>query len=177
MRRQFVLTLSGSDRVGLVEHVTETILKFHGNVESSKMAHLGGEFAILMLISAPEESADTLVSHLTALEEEGFQVSLQQTRPDKRGKRQGWIPFKVTVEGADHEGIVYHVTHQFVEFGINIETMDTRIVMAPMSGTPLFSMEAIVVAPPESAVNVWKDKLHQIGTEHNVNIDVTAYKG
>lgn len=177
MRQQFVFTLTGTDRVGLVEHVTETILKFHGNVESSKMAHLGGEFAILMLISVPDDSTESLCSHLTDLEKEGFQVSLQQTGPDKDKRFDGWLPFKVTVEGADHEGIVYHVTHQFTEFGINIETMDTRIVMAPMSGTPLFSMEAVVVSPPEASINTWKERLMQIGAEHNINIDVTPFKG
>ena len=55
MRVNFVLTLTGPDRIGIVENVTGLLVARGGNVEVSRMARLGGEFAILMLVSIPVE--------------------------------------------------------------------------------------------------------------------------
>ena len=55
MQRQFVLTLTGPDRIGIVDRVTRLLLDRGGNVETSRMARLGGEFAILMLVSMAAE--------------------------------------------------------------------------------------------------------------------------
>ena len=49
MRKNIVFTLTGSDKIGIVEEVTKVFLDHNGNVETSRMARLGGEFAILML--------------------------------------------------------------------------------------------------------------------------------
>jgi glycine cleavage system transcriptional repressor len=53
MQKTFVLTLTGPDRIGFVEKVTGLLLERGGNVETSRMARLGGEFAILMLAWIP----------------------------------------------------------------------------------------------------------------------------
>ena len=55
MQKNFVLTVTGPDRIGIVERVTGLLFEHGGNVETSRMARLGGEFAILMLVSMPEE--------------------------------------------------------------------------------------------------------------------------
>ena len=55
MKRNLVLTLTGPDRIGIVDRVTGLLLDRGGNVETSRMARLGGEFAVLMLVSLPSE--------------------------------------------------------------------------------------------------------------------------
>ena len=55
MRTDIVMTLTGPDRVGIVEELTEALLGVRANVETSRMARLGGEFAVLMLVSVPSE--------------------------------------------------------------------------------------------------------------------------
>ena len=59
MKRNFVLTLTGPDRIGIVDRVTGLLLDRGGNVETSRMARLGGEFAVLMLVSLPRNTAPT----------------------------------------------------------------------------------------------------------------------
>jgi len=177
MRKHLVLTLSGPDRVGLVEDITEVLLNYHGNVELSRMARLGGEFAILMLVSAPEDQFEPLREGVRALREEGYKVT---TRPTERGyatRYSGWLPYRVKVTGADQEGIIHHIARHLAEKGINIETMDTGMFSAPMSGTPLFTMSAIVVAPPGLPFTEWRDDLEHVGDTLNVDTEVTPYTG
>ncbi len=177
MRKHLVFTLSGPDRVGLVEEITGILLEHGGNVESSRMTRLGGEFVILMLISMPEENFDTLRQGIRSLRDEGYKVTTRQTERGYAAKYEGWLPYQVKVNGADNEGIIHHVARHMAKQGINIETMDTGMVRAPMSGTPLFTMTAVVMAPPELSYPGWGDDLADVGDRLNVDIEVSTYTG
>lgn len=177
MRKNIVLTLTGPDRVGIVDAVTEVMVKFDGNVETSRMARLGGEFAMLMLVSMPEAEIGDFQSALGELQKQGFQVSTRLTAESHEQKYFGWLPYQIDVQGADHEGIVHKVAHFLTERGINIESMDTGVVPAPMSGTLFFSMSAVVLAPPQLAPKEWQAELDDVADSLNVEVRVAAYKG
>jgi glycine cleavage system transcriptional repressor len=176
MRKNIVLTLTGTDRIGIVDSVTEILVKFDGNVETSRMARLGGEFAMLMLISIPEEQIANFELAVRGLEEQGFQVSTRATGQSYEQKQAGWLPYQIEVHGADHDGIVHQVAHYLTQRGINIESMDTGIVSAPMSGTLFFSMNALVLVPPGPAQADWQSDLDEVADRLNVEIKVSAEK-
>mmetsp|Transcript_31629 Transcript_31629/g.122447 ORF Transcript_31629/g.122447 Transcript_31629/m.122447 type:complete len:112 (-) Transcript_31629:619-954(-) len=46
-----LVSLAGPDRVGIVKDFSSVLHKSHGNVEESRMAQLGGEFAMISLVS------------------------------------------------------------------------------------------------------------------------------
>lgn len=177
MMKNLVLTLTGHDRIGLVEMVTKLVLDNGGNVDSSKMARLGGEFAILMLVSVPSPRFDELNNGINGLQSEGFKVTTCETSNEDPQKFAGWFPYQVLVKGADHEGIIHQITRSLVEYGANIETMDTNMVKAPMSGTPLFMMTAIILVPPDLSYGKLQDEMVTIGDDMNVDIDVLPYTG
>jgi len=106
MNKEFVLTLTGHDRVGIVKEVTNVLVKHGGNVENSRMARLGGEFAMLALVELEEKDLPAFEADLQKLRDEGFQITLQQTEDDYSKKFVGWLPYQIEVLGADHEGII-----------------------------------------------------------------------
>ncbi len=177
MGMHLVLTLTGPDRIGIVEHITEIILSYNGNVESSKMAHLGGEFAVLMLIAVDPEKQEKLQKSLLKLVSEGFLITIRETDIISSQKYSGWIPYQVEVKGGDHEGIIYRVTSYLANKGINLESVDTSMVPAPMSGTSLFTLKAIVVAPPDLPYHKWKEELEDVADAVNVTVTVSPYTG
>jgi glycine cleavage system transcriptional repressor len=177
MRKNMVLTLTGTDRVGIVDAVTEILMKVDGNVETSRMTRLGGEFAMLMLVSIDEKQLGSLEQGVSSLREQGFQVATKQTELNIEQKYAGWLPYQIEVHGADQEGIVHKVAHYLTQRGINIEAMDTGIVPAPMSGTLFFSMNAVVVVPPKMSHKDWQADLDEVADQLNVEIKVSAYKG
>lgn len=176
MYKHLVLTLSGHDRIGMVEKITNLVLRHKGNVGESRMARLGGEFAMLMLISVDKESYDELEKSIISLQNDGFKVTLDYTDTPAAEKYSGWMPYKIIVNGADHEGIVHKIAHHLADKNINIESMDTHIRQAPMSGAPLFIMEGIVLVPPEQK-SVWKEELNTAADELNVDIEISTYTG
>lgn len=177
MENHIVVTLVGPDKVGIVDDVTEKILEYGGNVEESRMARLGGDFAMIMLMSVTEEKAEKLKAAIDTFKAKGFQVFIRETAEETKSKYKGWLPYRIVVNGADHEGIINSVTRHLADKNINIESMDTNTVSAPMSGTELFTMSAIVIAPPDIKYHSWRDPLNEIEDEMNVTVDVTPYRG
>jgi glycine cleavage system transcriptional repressor len=176
MNKEIVLTLTGHDRVGIVKEITNVLVKHGGNVVNSRMARLGGEFAMLALVALDEKDLPTLEANFQKLREEGFQITLQQTEDDHAKKFAGWLPYQIEVLGADHEGIIHEIAQHLAQQGINFEDVETTTSPAPMSGTPLFKMQATVLVPPNLPFNKWSDALEEIGDELNVTVEVTMVK-
>ncbi len=177
MQKNLVITLTGPDQVGLVERFTKLVLEHHGNVDASRMARLGGVFAILMLVAVPEDHFDGFREQVRGLREEGYKLTTNQTEQWDSEQYVGWMPYKVELKGADNEGILHGVTRHLAEQSINIDTLETNMVKAPMSGTPLFMMDAIVLAPPTLTLNDCQERLDEIGDRLNVEITVSPYTG
>jgi len=175
MSKNLVLTLTGHDKVGLVDYVTNVFVKHRGNVEASRMAHLGGEFAVLMLVTVVEDELPAIEADFKELRGEGYQISLVKTEDDSK-KYAGWIPYQIEVTGADHEGIIYEISHHLAAQNINIENMDTSTSPAPMSGTPLFTLKGVVVVPPNLHFHDWNDALEEACDKLNVNVKVDLVK-
>lgn len=173
MRTDIVFTLTGPDRVGIVEEITGVVLGLRGNVETSRMVRLGGEFALLMLASIPSERVAELGIAVSDLIAEGYRVTATPTG-DAQEPYGSWLPYRVAVVGADHEGIVHEIAERLSQLGISIESMETGIVEAPVSGTPLFSMTALVLVPPTIAEDDWTGVLAEAGEQANVDIEVSA---
>lgn len=173
MSKNLVLTLTGHDKVGLVDYVTNVLVKHNSNIESSRMAHLGGEFAMLVLATVPDQSLTEIEANFQELRAEGYQISLIRTEEDSK-KYADWISYHIEVTGADHEGIIHEISHHLANQNINIENMDTFTSPAPMSGTPLFTLKGVIVVPPQLQFHTWSDALEEIGDKLNVSVKVEA---
>jgi glycine cleavage system transcriptional repressor len=174
MQKNLVLTLTGPDRIGIVDRVTGLLLDQGGNVETSRMARLGGEFAILMLVSLPEDRITRINTDLDDLVAEGYKVTTTPAERTYAEVHVNWLPYRIEVHGADHEGIIHEVAHYLSGRGINIESADSETTSAPVSGSPLFAMTAQVVVPPGLASQGWEAGLEEIASRLNLEIWVSA---
>jgi glycine cleavage system transcriptional repressor len=174
MNTEIVLTLTGPDRIGIVDEVTRLLLELGGNVETSRMTRLGGAFAILMLVSMPAgkiAGLDEAIGKLTAQE---YKITTNPTVRSYADSFPDWLPYQIEVSGADHEGIIHEIAHCLSQRGINVESMDTGTTQAPISGAPLFTMTAAVFVPPGLGGQEWEDELSAVGHRLNVEIKVSA---
>jgi glycine cleavage system transcriptional repressor len=174
MSINIVLTLTGTDRVGIVEEVTQLLLKLDGNIETSRMSRLGGEFAILMLVSLPSDLGASLDKAISDLLARGYKVTTTPTESTYAEAHAGWQHYQIEVKGADHEGIIHKIARTLSRSGISIEAMDTGTTGAPNSGTPLFTMNALVTVPPDLPGRSWQEALEEVGHGLDVDIQVSA---
>lgn len=173
MRTDIVLTLTGPDRVGIVEEVTRVLLDLDGNVDTSRMARLGGEFAILMQASLPKERLARVEDAFAELSGQGYSLTIRPAHPSEV-VHPDWRAYRVTVSGADHEGIVHEVAAVLSAAGITIEAAETGTTAAPVSGTPLFHMSALVLVPPSVEEADWMWAVAEAGERSGVDVTVTA---
>lgn len=177
MYTPLVITVTGNDRVGIVDDVTKIILSYRGNVEASRMARLGGVFAMLMLVSITDEQVENLKTALNELRSQAFELTIVPTQRGISQKFKEWHRYQIDVRGADHEGIIHEITHHLAQHGVSVETIDTGTEDAPFGGTKLFIMRAKVFSPPNLPFASLQEELAAIGAELNVDIEIMAQSG
>ncbi len=144
-RRLKVLTAIGSDRPGLVRAISAAAKAAGANIEDSRMAVLGGEFAIIMLCSGTPAELEGLERAGSRFGKElRLDVSFKDTAaPDVRD----FVAYRMRVSGLDHPGIVECVSEILAERKVNVASMDTRLVHMPLTGTPTFVLDAQLEVP------------------------------
>jgi glycine cleavage system transcriptional repressor len=141
-----VITATGEDKVGLVDRLSGRITDSGCNIEESRMAVLGGQFALIMLLAGPWNALSKLEGQMEALGEQ-LGLSIIHRRTQKRQMTQPTVPYAVEVVAMDHPGIVRNLATFFSRNGINIEELQTDTYPAPHTGTAMFSVNMTVGVP------------------------------
>ena len=170
-----ILTAIGPDQVGLVEKISEFISRHGCNIEDSKMAVFCGEFAVIVLISGNGVNLVNVGRDYREIETEtGLAISIKT--PVTRAAPGAFLPYKLTASCMDHPGIVYQISAVLSSVGINIESMETKTYAAPISGTPIFQLEAEIAVPARTNINQLRARFAEIQREENIDIDLAAAK-
>jgi glycine cleavage system transcriptional repressor len=149
-RRYMVLTAVGPDRPGIVQEISAAIHASDANLEDSRMAILGGEFALILLFSGPPSSIERVRDRAAAIESRlGLRLSLHETR--KATPTRASSPYHLKVSGMDRPGIVAAISKMLAARSINVSSFESRVQNAPESGTPLFLLRAEIQVPSELA--------------------------
>lgn len=171
MTAHLILTAVGSDRPGLVDEVSEYLAKRRLNIETSRMALLGGEFAMILLASGDDEEVARIVADSSPLARHtGLDVSVKRTAgPGRHGVES--VPYTISTTGMDHPGIVHEIARVLHRFQVSIEALDSRVTRAPVSGTPLFNMEATLAVPATVRVRELREALADLSDRLNMDIE------
>lgn len=170
------ITASGEDRVGLVEQLTNGITASGCNIEQSRMGVLGGQFALIMLVTGGEEALATLESQLARLGEElGLAIIHKWTRLREPGRPA--MPYLVEVVALDHPGIVHSLASFFASHGINIEELETDSYAAPHTGTQMFAVHMTVGVPAQAQVSALRDEFFLYCDDLNLDATLEPARG
>jgi glycine cleavage system transcriptional repressor len=172
IKENAVLTAAGPDRIGLVEKISEFIVQHSCNIEDSKMAVFCGEFALILLISGTSRDLESIRQASHQLETlTGLNISIKRSA-DKRPAEPS-LPYRLTASCMDHPGVVHRLSSVLSNLAINIESMETKTYLAPVSGTPIFRLEAFLLIPAKLNVNALRSRFTEIERQENIDIDLT----
>jgi glycine cleavage system transcriptional repressor len=141
------------------------------NLEDTAMTRLQGEFAMLLIFSAPEGARpDGLAGALKALEEDGVRVFLKPLEArERREPATTGVQRLVTVYGGDRPGIVSRVTEALAEGGFNVTDLATHRTEGPQAGYILYiEGEAPASVPDDKLVALLKAKTEGLGLTASV---------
>jgi len=163
-----VLTAIGEDRPGLVDELSSVLLDADLNIEDSRMSVLGGEFAIILLISGFPDALNNIQQQQARLEQT-LNLSLLLKATQQRPSESNLVPYSIKVVGMDNPGIVHRLTRFLSEHKINIEDLETESYPAPHTGTPMFAVYMTVDIPVELATSKLRDDFIELCDEQNLD--------
>lgn len=130
----------------MVHDLTRVISDCGGSISESRMAALGSEFAMLLLVGGNWHSLAKLETELKKLAETtGLGIHLKRTEP--RAARGDMLPYSVDVVCLDQSGIVAGLSGFFASRGIDIAEVSTRTYPAAHTGAQMFAVQMIVNVP------------------------------
>ena len=164
-----IISAVGSDRPGIISELSGIITTHGGNVEESRMSRLGSDFAIIMLVSVSTDWEESLEVALQSIND--LTISTKLTQIQEIGDNE---KYQIDLNGADNEGIVKVLSKYLAEKSINVLEMETHISHAPISGTPLFNLNASVSVPNDVEETVIQSDLSQIAQKLGVEIQLNS---
>jgi glycine cleavage system regulatory protein len=164
-----VLTLIGPDRPGLVEAVAQTVADHDGNWLESRMARMAGQFAGIVRVAVTKDRMGELAAALRALSGDlEVVIASNETEAVETGERR----LRLDLLGSDQPGIIRNLSQALAQRGVNVDSLETSLESAPMSGELLFRASAELLAPVELDLNELGASLEALGQELMVEVTV-----
>jgi glycine cleavage system transcriptional repressor len=170
MKKYFVISALGKDRPGIVNQLSRAILDSGCNIEDSRMTVLGGEFALILMVSGHWGAITRLERQLPAVEQK-LELTIQARHTEPRTDVKDMVPYTVDVVSMDHPGIVHDIAEFFASREINIEEMSTWTYPAAHTGAPMFALNMTVSVPSDVHIGRLRDEF--TGFCDTLNLDAT----
>jgi glycine cleavage system transcriptional repressor len=167
-RGYVVLTAVGRDHPGIVNSLSSLITGAGANIEDSRMAILGGEFAMILLVSGSPEAIERTKAVAGQVERElELRCIVKETSPAQPPS--DYLPYRIEVDGADRPGIVQAIAAILADRGINVASLASRVTHAPFSATPMFVLEASLQVPSKTVLAELRSQLASTCEEENLD--------
>jgi len=170
MKKFLVISAIGKDRPGIVNELSKVIVDNGCNIEDSRMTVLGGEFALILMVSGHWGAITRLERQVPVLEKK-LELTILARHTEPRTAVQDMVPYTVDVVAMDHPGIVHEIADFFATRDINIEEMSTWTYPAAHTGAPMFSLNMTVSLPAGVHIGRLRDEF--TGFCDNLNLDAT----
>ena len=129
---RYVITLAGEDRSGLVSAVADAVSAHGGNWEGSQLAERAGVFAGVVEISVADESAQTLLDALRALDETLTVTALSGVGASAADRQVSSLVISLVAN--DRPGIVRDVSAVLAAHELSIDDLSTEVLRGIRSG-------------------------------------------
>ena len=171
----FAVTVISKDRPGIVADIAEVLFRLGCNIEDSSCTMLGGDFAIILIVShAKPFPRSRLVDEYKSLHEQTGLVTYVRSLTEEEicpAEGDGELCL-ISVYGSDRPGIVYRVTRALAERKVNITDLNTRLIGTPEEPVYVLMLEAIL--PDGMTVDDVERLLENLKKELDVEIGVRA---
>lgn len=132
------------------------------------MTVLGGEFAMVLLVSGNWNNITKLENTLPKLEQR-LSLTISARRTSEREPRHNLLPYAVDVVCLDQPGIVYNLADFFAERKIGISDLTTRGYAAAHTGAPMFAVQMAINIPADLHIAGLREEFMEFCEELNLD--------
>jgi glycine cleavage system transcriptional repressor len=171
MKKYMILFSVGKDRPGIVDDVSTVLFEHEANIEDSRMAVMGGRFSVMTLFSCETDQLQAIKNSLQGLKELGLETSLHDAEEPTAVPGKAALPLKMEITAIDHPGIVQKAVRILRKHKVNVESLNTQVSRAPLSGAPLFNLNLEAAVPTDIPVSKIKEELSDLARDMNLGIN------
>ncbi len=172
MTTKLVISALAEDRPGIVDEFSNIIYQNALNIEDSRMTVLGGEFAILLLVSGEPSAIDAFQTQVNDIEQK-LQMRMLIKATSESSAIENAIPYAVEVAALDHPGIVNNIASFFSARNINIVELHTESYSAPHTGSPMFALHMTIGIAADTNIAQLREAFTQVCDELNLDAELT----
>lgn len=124
---EYAVTAIGRDRPGIVAAISRALLDLGGNIEGSQMSMLGGQFAVMLVVSVDEGTPeDELAARLGAVRDELGLQALTFTPVEEAAAALPRATHTLRIQGRDRPGMIAETSAVLAGHGVNIIDLESR---------------------------------------------------
>ena len=172
----FALSAIGKDRPGIVADLAELIYECDCNLEDSSMTLLGGEFAVLLLLSGSgQDLAPRLGKACKRLEwEKRLTVFFRRLDGEPDAGRRGPAAERIELraEGVDKAGIVARICRVLADHDINITDLRSQSSPQAQTGTLIYTLRISLDVPPSVDLEGLRRTLDDVAADLQVDVSL-----
>lgn len=172
MTTRVLISFFSDDRPGVIEELSRAIEASGGNWLDSRLSRLGGRFAGVLQVHIATAGEQNLLQALAALENDGIVATLTTAGAGVAPPRD---TRRLKLLGPDRPGIIRELTSRLKKAGFNVQSMETAVESAPMSGEPLFRAEACIEVLEGSRIDELERLLDAMAEEMTLEIDLRTH--
>lgn len=173
MTHHILISALGSDQTGLVHELSGKVLDSGCNIEESRMATMGSEFVVLMLVSGNWHTLTKLEKELAKDGGSGH-ISVRRTEPATRSM--DLLPYAVDLVALDQPGIVHQLAGFFAARSIAISEMSTRSYAAVHTGAPMFNLQMVISVPSSMHISSLREEFMEFCDQFNLDAIIEPVK-
>lgn len=166
----YAVAVVGRDQPGIAAALAGALLAANANIEDSRMSILGGQFAVMMLVSLPDEAdVAALQTDLDGVRESlGLETAVLREIEDASNATRPESTHLLTVYGADHSGIVAAVCETLADNKVNIDDLATRVVGTEEA--PVYTLICELTLPKDLDLAELSDDLDAVAVSQGVEV-------
>ncbi len=161
-----IITAIGPDRPGMVHALATVLGQFGCNIEDTTMTRLGGEFAMILVVSPPSPSDARVLAEALAPLEKSHGLFINCNAIAARDENKTAPPrFIVSAYGAEKSGLLAGVTRVLAQQSANVTDVQTRVAAGGAAYIMLLEIELPATGDTVILERALQDAAHHLGVQ------------
>lgn len=176
MNKLLAVSALGPDGPTVVQDLASTVLESGCNIIESRVARLGSEIAIQLLVAGNWRTIARLEELLEPAAAE-LGIDITKHAATEHTETEGALPYAVDLLSLDQPGIVFRLVRFLTQRKVRITELATMTYVAQQTGAPMVSLHMSLAIPASTHIATLREDFMILCDELNLDAVLEPIKG
>jgi len=169
MTQSGILTVSGSDRPGILDEIAHFVSERGGSIADMRIVSLEGQFAFICRVHGNETAISRIRVDVVQLTQAANIHAILHLTDARHRERDDLFRYKFVATGSQQTGAISKISHLLRVLNINIEDIDNRLGPGDDETGRSFELEMTLAIARDTPFAMVNDYLTHLCDELDVN--------